>query len=316
MVSTRVVVYVSLVASLVIAAAKFVAYLLTGNVSMLSQTYYSLSDVGNQVLLLLGFRLSEKGASRKHPFGRGKEQYFFAFVVTVLLFGIAGFASVREGYSALGSPHLAVDVTVNYAVLGVALVFETIALYKSVQGLERERETKGFRGFVDTFRRTKDSPLLAAATENAVAVVGVILAIAGIYLTDVTGDTTYDALASVGIGLLLMAFALALAWESRSLIVGEGVTSGERRRLYRRIESVDGVESVLDLRTMHMGPEAVLVACDLSFEPALETAEIEATIDAVEAAIREQLPEADRIYVEAERDERGTTGALDGPPSR
>ncbi|WP_254863455.1 cation diffusion facilitator family transporter [Halovivax gelatinilyticus] len=306
MVSTRVVVYVSLVASFVIAAAKFVAYLVTGNVSMLSQTYYSLSDVGNQILLLLGFRLSEKGASKKHPFGRGKEQYFFAFVVTVLLFGIAGFASVREGYSALGTAHQAVDVRINYAVLGVALVFESIALYKSVQGLQRERDAKGFAGFVDTFRRTKDTPLLTAATENVVAVVGVVLAIAGVYLTDVTGDTTYDALASVGIGLLLMAFALALAWESRSLIVGEGVTRRERRGLYREIEAVDGVERVLDLRTMHMGPEDVLVATDLSFDPSLDTPALESTVDDVESAIRAQLPEADRIYVEAERDDTGS----------
>ncbi|MFU8866838.1 cation diffusion facilitator family transporter [Natronococcus sp.] len=302
MVSTRLVVLVSLVASLAIAIAKFGAYLLTGNVSMLSQTYYSLGDVGNQVLLLLGFRLSEEGASRKHPFGRGKEQYFFAFVVTVLLFGIAGFASVREGYAALdaGGSVDDADVTINYVVLGVALLFESYALYTSYGGMRSEREAKGFRSLFETFRRSKDPSLLTAATENFVAVVGVLVAIGGIYLTDRTGAVVYDAAASIVIGLLLMGLALALAWESRSLIVGEGVTRRERITIVDAIRAVDDVEELLDLRTMHLGPESVLVACDVRFRSDLETADLERTVDAVEAAIREEVPEADRIYVEAE----------------
>ena len=300
MVSTRLVVYVSLVASAAIAVAKFLAYLLTGNVSMLSQVYYSLSDVGNQLLLLLGFRFSERDASRKHPFGRGKEQFFFAFVVTVLLFGVAGFASVREGYAAVGQPFVDVDVTVNYAVLGVALVFESAALYKSYQAIAAEKESERFRSFVETFRHTKDTPLLTAATENLVAVIGVIVAILGVYLTDATGNTTYDAAASVIIGLLLMGLALALAWESRSLIVGEAVTPRERKKLIAAVEAVDGVDDLVDLRTMHMGPDSVLVACEIAFDPDLDTAGVEAAIDDAEAAIREAVPEANRIYVEAE----------------
>lgn len=300
MVSTRLVVYVSMVASAVIAAAKFFAYLATGNAAMLSQVYYSLSDVGNQVLLLLGFRLSEKGASRKHPFGRGKEQYFFAFVVTVLLFGVAGFASVREGYAALGAIHQQVDVRINYAVLGVALVFESYALYKSYQAVDEEAETEGFQTVYGTFRKTKDAPLLTAATENLIAVVGVVVAITGIYLTDVTGNTVYDAAASAIIGLLLMGFALALAWESRSLIVGEGVTQSQRDALVTAINGVEGVDTLVDLRTMHMGPDTILVACDIAFADDLTVGEVEAIVDDVEAAIQGTVPQADRIYVEAE----------------
>ncbi len=300
--STRFVVYVSLVASAIIAAAKFVAYLATGNVSMLSQTYYSIADVGNQLLLLVGFRLSEAGRSRKHPFGRGKEQYFFAFVVTMLLFGVAGYAAVREGYAALGSPFVAVDVRINYLVLGVALVFESVAFYKSYEAVAAERDTEGFGSLLNTFRRTKDAPLLVAATENLVAVVGVLLALLGVFLTDVTGNTTYDAVASAGIGLLLMGFALMLAWENRSLLVGEGVTRAERTAVLAAINDVAGVEEVSDLRTMHLGPESVLVACDIAFDESLDTAGVERAVDAVETAIQEAVPEADRIYVEAESD--------------
>ena len=313
--STRLVVYVSLVASAAIAVAKFLAYLATGNASMLSQTYYSLSDVGNQLLLLVGFRLSEAGPSRRYPFGRGKEQYVFAFVVTVLLFGIAGYASVREGYAALGTPFRAVDVRINYVVLGVALVFELYAFYKSYQAVREEADEEGFENLYGTFRRTKDGPLITAATENLVAIVGVVAAILGVYLTDVTGNTVYDAAASAVIGLLLMGFALALAWETRGLMVGEGVTRTERRGLLAAIGDVDGAERVLDLRTMHLGPDSVLVACEVAFDPALDTAGVEAAVDAVEDAVRGVVPEADRIYVEAESPQTGVDypfGAVDG----
>ncbi len=302
--STRLVVYVSLVASAAIAVAKFLAYLATGNASMLSQTYYSLSDVGNQVLLLIGFRLSEAGPSRRYPFGRGKEQYVFAFVVTVLLFGVAGYASVREGYAALGAPFRAADVRINYVVLGVALAFELYAFYKSYQAVREEADEEGFDDLYGTFRRSKDGPLITAATENLVAIVGVVAAILGVYLTDVTGNTVYDAAASAVIGLLLMGFALALAWENRGLMVGEGVTRTERQALLEAVGAVEGVERVLDLRTMHLGPDSVLVASEIAFDPGLDTVGVEDAIDAVESAVRGTVSEADRIYVEAES-ERG-----------
>ena len=300
MTSTRLVVLVSLVASAAIAVAKFVAWLATGNASMLSQVYYSLSDVGNQLLFLLGFRLSEAGASPKHPFGRGKEQYVFAFVVTMLLFGVTGYAAVREGYETIGTAARDVDVTINYVVLGVALLFESAAFYKSYQAVREESETEGFGSILATFKRSKDAPLLTAATENFVALIGVLVALAGVYLTDVTGNTTYDAIGSAVIGLLLMGFALALAWESRGLLVGEGVPRGERKQLLEGIDGVDGVVSVLDLRTMHLGPESVLVACEIDFENGRTTEEIEAIVDDIETVVREIVPEAKRIYVEAE----------------
>lgn len=300
MTSTRLVVIVSLVASAVITVAKFVAWLATGNASMLSQVYYSLSDVANQVLFLFGFRMSKAGASQKHPFGRGKEQYLFAFVVTMLLFGVTGYAAVREGYEAVGTVARDVDVTINYAVLGVALLFESAAFYKSFQAVREERVEGGFGSILATFRGSKDAPLITAATENFVAVVGVLVALGGVYLTDVTGNTIYDAIGSAVIGLLLMGFALALAWESRGLLIGEGVTKRERDQLLDAINGVDAVVNVVDLRTMHLGPDSVLVACEIDFDNDLTTEGIETAVDEIEAATRTIIPGAKRIYVEAQ----------------
>ncbi len=291
-------VWAALFANFGIAVAKFVAWTMTGSSSMLSETYHSLSDTGNQVLLLLGIRLSEKEASQRHPFGRGKEQYFFAFVVSVMLFAVAGFASARHGYHALGAEHVEKSFTVNYAVLGVAAAFESWALAKAYAGVQREMERNGFGSLKEAFRRSKDAPLITALTEDAVALAGVIVAFAGVGLTDLTGDGVYDAVASIVIGGLLMFFALALAYENRGLIVGEGVTPTERRELHEAVAGTSGVAEVVDLRTLHMGPDSVLVTADVRFEDSLDVAGVEDTTRQVESQVKEVVPSASKIYVE------------------
>jgi len=296
--STKGVVIAALIANFLIAVSKFIAWTVTGSSSMLSETYHSISDTGNQVLLLLGIRLSDPEASEKHPFGRGKEQYFFAFVVSVMLFGVAGYASVRHGYHQFGTEHLDKNFTVNYAVLSAAFVFEAWALSRAYSGVKREMEEKNFGSVAEAFRKSKDAPLITALTEDAVAVMGIVLAFLGVLLTDVTGNNTYDAVASVLIGLLLMGFALALAYENRGLIVGEGVTKAERKELIRVVEETEGVVGLVDLRTLHMGPESVLVTADIEFE-GMTTDEVEEAVERVEEGIRESLPTARNIYVEA-----------------
>ncbi|MFP4631811.1 MAG: cation diffusion facilitator family transporter [Halobacteriota archaeon] len=304
MASTKRVVLAAFFANLGIAIAKFVAWTMTGSSSMLSETYHSLSDTGNQVLLLLGIRLSEKEASRAHPFGRGKEQFFFAFVVSVMLFAVAGYASFRHGYHKLGSAHVDRSFTVNYVVLALALAFETYALYRAYSGVKREMSEEGFDSIAEAFRRSKDAPLITALTEDAVAVAGILVAFAGVGLTDVTGESVYDASASIVIGGLLMSFALALAYENRGLIVGEGVTARERESLVEAVSSREHVTDVVDLRTLHLGPASVLVAVEVAFDSGLTLEGVEEATDGIERAIQEVVPEADRIYVESNGSER------------
>ena len=299
MASTKRVVIVALIANFLIAVAKFIAWTITGSSSMLSEAYHSVSDTGNQVLLLLGIRLGDNGASRKHPFGRGKEQYFFAFVVSVMLFGVAGYASLRHGFHKFGTEHTDANFTVNYVVLSAAFVFEAWALKNAYNGVKREMTQKGFGSIVEAFRKSKDAPLITALTEDAVALAGIIIAFAGVGLTDVTGNNVYDAVGSVLIGLLLMGFALALAWENRSLIVGEGVTKSERKKLIEVVEATDGVVSLIDIRTLHMGPDSVLVTVEVEFDEDMMTGSVEEAVNEIEEAVRDTLPEADKIYVEA-----------------
>ncbi|MDY6775835.1 MAG: cation diffusion facilitator family transporter [Halobacteria archaeon] len=299
MASTKKVVYAALVANFLIAVAKFGAWTVTGSSSMLSEAYHSVSDTGNQVLLLLGIRMSEKGTSPEYPFGRGKEQYFYAFVVSVILFGIAGYSSLTEGIHRLGESYHESEVLINYVLLGLALVFEAYSLKNAYDGFRKEMEEKGYDSFWTAYTNSKDAALITALTEDTLAILGILVAIAGVYLTEVTQNVFYDAASSILIGLLLMGFAAVLAWENRGLIVGEGVTPSERDEILGAIETHDDVVGVADLRTMYLGADEVLVAVEVEFRDSMETSEIETAVDEVESLIRDCVPAADRIYVEA-----------------
>ncbi|XGI84409.1 cation diffusion facilitator family transporter [Halorutilales archaeon Cl-col2-1] len=300
MASTKKVVYAALVANFLIAVAKFGAWTVTGSSSMLSEAYHSVSDTGNQVLLLLGIRMSERGTSPEYPFGRGKEQYFYAFVVSVVLFGVAGYSSLMEGIHRLGESYHEADVLINYVVLGLALVFEAYALQNAYKGFRREMKEKGYDSALQAYTQTKDATLITALTEDTVAILGLIVALAGVYLTEVTRNVFYDAASSIVIGLLLMGFAAVLAWENRGLIVGEGITSSERDEILGELETHDDIVGVVDFRTMYMGVDDVLVTVEVEFRDSMDTSEIETAVDEIESLIRETVPEANRIYVEAD----------------
>jgi len=321
MASSKSVVLAALFANGAIAILKFGGFLLTGSASMLSETYHSISDTGNQVFLLIGIRYSGRSADRRHPFGYGKAQFFYSFLVSVFLFGIAGWESAKHGFNALTSHGghgggtdvieflwITIDpaafpvdgTTVNYAVLLGAFAFETYALAKARQAMLIQIEENDWSGYREAFRKTSDVTTLTALTEDTIALAGIVLALAGLVLSQVTGNELYDAAAAFLIGLLLMGFAVALAWENKRLLLGESLPADEERRLAEVVAGWEGVSEVIELRTVYFGPERVLVTADVAFDSGLETSEIDGLITDIEAALVDEESGIRKVYIEPE----------------
>jgi cation diffusion facilitator family transporter len=322
MAGSKSVVIAALIANGAIAVLKFFAFLLTGSPSMLSEVYHSISDTGNQVFLLIGIRYSGKDPDRDHPFGYGKAQFFYSFLVSVLLFGIAGWESVKHGYQKLTEhggghaettdqavqflgftfdPNLPFDpIWVSVGVLLGAIAFEGYAFVKANAELQRQIREYNWSGIPEAFRKTSDVTTLTAFTEDTIALSGAGIALVGILLTEFTGNETYDAAAAVLIGLLLMGFAIALAWENKRLLLGESLEVDVEDRLRGIIRDHEGVAHVDEFRTMFIGPGKALVAADVSFNSALDTGDLDEDIDQIETMLREADDRVKIVYIEPE----------------
>ena len=316
MASSTSVVLAALFANGAIAVLKFGAWGLTGSPAMLSEAYHSVSDTGNQVFLLVGIWFGGRASSRRHPFGYGKAQFFYSFLVSVLLFGIAGWESANHGVHEIqlvlsGEAHgiggtetfagfTFPQVWINYAVLLSAIVFESYAFVKAYRAMKLEIDEHDWSGFREAFRKTANVTTLTALTEDTIALGGLVLALVGIWLTQFTGDPIYDAISALLIGVMLMGFAVALAWENKRLLLGESLPASDERQLRRIVREWDGIRHVDDFRTVYFGPDAILVTADVSFDPELETEEIDDRITALCDAIREAEPDVSKVYVEPE----------------
>jgi cation diffusion facilitator family transporter len=313
MASSKSVVLAALFANGAIAVLKFGGFLVTGSPSMLSETYHSISDTGNQVFLLIGIRYSGRDPSAEHPFGYGKAQFFYSFLVSVLLFGIAGWESLKHGYDAIlhgthGGPTTATlpvvgtfdAIWVNVVVLVGAIAFETYAFAKARAELNRQIDEYGWTGVREAFRKTSDVTTLTAYTEDFIALAGAAIALAGVVLTRVTGNPLYDAVAATVIGVLLMGFALALAWENKRLLLGEAVTTDIETELRQVIRDHHGVSHVDDFRSMFVGANSILVAAEVSFDPALETRDLDEDIRQIERRLRTVDDRVRFAYIEPE----------------
>lgn len=313
------VVVAAMIANGAIAVLKFVGFLLTGSPSMLAEAYHSVSDTGNQVLLLVGIRQSKREATRAHPFGYGKAQFFYAFLVSVLLFGIAGWESLNHGISELRAggheiepgPAEFLGITIDIqtpvepfwiavAILLGAIGFEIYAFAKARAELLRQMRTYGWSGYRETFKRTSDLTTLTAFTEDTVALVGLVVALVGLVTTRVTGDPVYDAAGAVVIGVLLMLFAVALALENRRLLMGESMGEAVERKLRGVVEDHETVTHVDDFRTMFIGAGQVLVTADVGFESDLETDAIDDAIRQIQRDLQEADDRVQRVYIEPE----------------
>ncbi|HET6371527.1 MAG TPA: cation diffusion facilitator family transporter, partial [Nitrospiria bacterium] len=265
--------------------------------AMFAEGFHSLADTCNQLFILLGLRLSRRKATPLHPFGFGKERYFWTFVVALSVFFLGAAFSVYEGVEKVLHPHPIENIKWVVSVLIFSLVFEG---YAGFVGLTEYRHAFGRRSFLKTARETKDLGLIAMIIEDSLAGVGILIAMIGIGLTLWSGIDAIDGIASILIGLLLAGVAYFLAAESKGLLIGEGASGSDLKKIRTAVASVPQVDEMIELLTLHMGPEDLLVNLSLKFRPGLSTEELEKAIDAVETAIQSQVPAAKRIFIEAE----------------
>ena len=297
--STRAVL-AALVMNLAVAVAKFLAAMVTGSAAMLAESYHSVSDTLNEIFLFVGLRASRRKPDRNHPFGYGQEQFFWSFVVSMLLFGVAGVLSLQAGITKLLHPEPLDNIFWSYVVLFAAMGFESVALRVAYKELRRAMKKEGITSLWEGIKASKDPVVLTVFFEDSLAITSLCVALVGITLSAITLNTVFDSAASIVIGILLMTFSTLLARETKKLLIGESVTPGTRRKLLHAISNVKEVNRVVSLKTMHLGPESVLVGVELNLEDGLVTDDIERVVDRVEARIKKLIPDV-QCYIECER---------------
>lgn len=278
-----------------IAIAKFVGFLVSGSSAMLAESVHSLADTSNQALLLLGGRKSRKKANATHPFGFGRERYVYAFVVSIILFSIGGVFSLYEGIEKLSHPHELEMPIVPIVILIVAIGLETFSFRTAIV---ESNHVRGKQGWVAFIRHSKSPELPVVLLEDFAALVGLVLALAGVGLTVVTGDPIFDAIGTICIGVLLVLVAIVLGIETKSLLVGEGASAGDAEKIRDAINAHKDVEALIHMKTLYLGPDELLVGAKVAFARTKKLADVAASINAVETAIREAVPVARVIYIE------------------
>ncbi len=288
----------ALIANAGIALAKFVGYLITGSSSMLAESVHSVADTSNQGLLLLGGRRARRAATAEHPFGYGRDRYFYSFVVALLLFSLGSVFALYEGIHKLSDPEALTSPLVAVGILVVAIGLET---YSFRTAITESRPLKGSGTWWQFIRQSKVPELPVVLLEDLGALVGLALALGGVGLTVLTGDPVWDAVGTICIGLLLGVIAVILIVEMKSLLIGEGATAPVLERI---VESLGAgvVTRVIHIKTQYLGPEELLVAAKIALRPGLRMVEVAAAIDEAESRVRAAVPEARVIYLEPDLD--------------
>ena len=287
--------FAALLANLGIAIAKFIGFFFTRSSSMLAEGVHSLADTGNQLLLLLGGHRAKKQPNAIHPFGYGRERYFWAFVVSIVLFALGSMFAIFEGVEKLLHPHELEQPQWAIGILLIAIVLEASSFRTAVRESNPLRHGASWAEFI---RRSKAPELPVLLLEDSGALIGLVIALVAIGLSVITGSGIWDGVGSTLIGLLLGAIAVVLATEMKSLLIGESASDADELAIVAAIEADPEVRGVIHLRTEHLGPEELLVGAKIDFDRALTVRELAVGIDRVEAAIRQAVPSARVIYLE------------------
>jgi cation diffusion facilitator family transporter len=292
------VIVAALIGNTLISISKFAAALITGSSAMLSEGIHSLVDTGNQILLLYGLKQAKKPADENFPFGHGKEIYFWSFIVAILIFALGGGISIYEGIQHLQHPRPISNPLINYIVLGLAMLFEAGAWYFAFREFTRVR---GKWGYIEAIQRGKDPSFFVVLFEDTAAMLGLLVAFAGVALTQMTGILYFDGTASVIIGLILIGTAIWLAYETKSLLIGESANRPVVDGIREILKSNSLVEHVNEVLTMHMGPDFILANLSVDFRDSATAEDIESVIADMDQAIKKQYPKIKRIFIEAEK---------------
>jgi cation diffusion facilitator family transporter len=282
-------------ANLGIAVTKFIAFLITGSASMMAESVHSLADSANQVLLLVGRRRSRRAGTEQHPFGFGLESYFYAFVVAVVLFTVGALFSVYEGIHRIAHPEKVTDPVVALAVLAVAIVLESLSLRTALAAAASELQSRGLRRFI---QQAKAPELPTVLLEDMAALTGLVVALAGVTMATITGNGRWDGAGSLAIGVVLGLVAIVLAIEMKSLLIGEAATADTERAVVTALEDSPELEQVIHLRTLHLGPDSLLIAAKVAVRPQASGSAIARAIDTAEQRVRAAVPIAQVIYLE------------------
>jgi len=296
----NIVLYGALAANLGIALAKFIASAITGSSSMLTEGVHSMVDSGNQLLLLYGQAKAKRPPDAAHPFGYGRELYFWAFVVAILIFAIGAGVSVYEGWLHIIEPEPLHDPTINYVVLGVAFVLEGSSWAIAVREFDKQR---GKRSWWQSIRRSKDPAGFIVLFEDSAALVGLLMAAIGVWASHHFGDPRIDGIASIAIGCVLGLVAIVLAREAKGLLIGESADIAMVKAVWQLLDQRPEITAVNHVRTIHTAPDAVFVAISADFADVMTMGDVETAIEEMEQAMKAAIPELTSIYIRPEKHE-------------
>ena len=285
----------ALLANLGIAIGKLVGFLITGSASMLAESIHSAADSGNQGLLLLGGKRARRAADREHPFGYGRERYFWAFIVALVLFSLGGAFAIYEGVSKIRHPHEVESAEVAVGILAFAILLESLSFRTAIKEAQK---IKGDAGWWQFIRRSKNPELPVVVLEDLGALVGLIIALAAVVTTLLTEDPLWDGIGTVSIGVLLTIIAVILAIEMKGLLIGESADKTVQETIRSAVEIEPAVERLIHLRTQHLGPEQLLVGAKVSFIGDLSVGEIADAVNRIETNVRANVPTVGIMYIE------------------
>lgn len=291
------VIIAALIGNSLIAVTKFIATGITGSSAMFSEGIHSVVDTGNQLLLLLGLKRSRKAADKDYPFGYGKEVYFWSFVVAITIFGVGSGISIYEGIHSLSDPHPIENAFINYIVLGLAMIFEAGAWYFAWKEFNK---SKGNLGYFEAVRKEKDPTTFVVLFEDSAAMLGLLVAFAGVALGQWTGNLLFDGIASLIIGVILAGTAAWLAYETKGLLIGESADKKVINGVKELASSNQAIKTVNQVLTLHMGPEYILVTLSIDFKDSLKAGELEQTTAELTKDIKKAFPRVKRVFIEAE----------------